>query len=212
MKRCATAALALVLPSFAHAYTLTVGAGPMDDQPSRFAEIDIGGSRFTEQQGTSTAKAAGETSTFGLKDMDSDTRLRTEDTLSQLGARKEGDHIIVSLPGDVLFDFDKSDIRADARPVLSKLASVLEAMPKVSVAIIGHTDSKGADDYNQRLSQDRAESVEVWLTDLGVASSFTTEGKGESSPVAPNALAAGSDNPEGRQKNRRVEFIIGGNP
>lgn len=64
----------------------------------------------------------------------------------------------------MLFDFDKSEIRADARPVLSKLASVIQAMPDVPVTIVGHTDSKGDDDYNQHLSQDRAASVEAWLT------------------------------------------------
>ncbi len=211
--RCAiAAAVAIALPSLAHGYTVSAGEGAMGDQPSRFQAIDIGSSRFAERPAASNAGKSGETSSFGLKDMDSTKRLRTEDTLSELGARREGERIIVSLSGDVLFDFDKSDIRADARPVLSKLASVLQAMPEVPVTIIGHTDAKGDDDYNQRLSQDRAASVEAWLADLGVASPFTAEGKGESAPVAPNTREDGSDNPEGRQKNRRVEFIIGGDP
>lgn len=210
MTRAAIAALFLILPSLAHGYTVSTGVGTLNDHPSRFEPIDIGGSRFLERTSASRTQDNGGASTFGLKNMDSATRTRTKDTLSQLGARREGDRIIVSLPGDVLFDFDKSDIRADARPVLSKLASVLEAMPQVSVTIIGHTDSKGDDDYNQRLSQDRAASVKAWLSNQGVTSSLSTEGKGEAFPVAPNTLANGSDNPEGRQKNRRVEFIIGG--
>lgn len=213
MRRAIAAALAVVLPSMAQGYTVSTGAGAMGEQPSRFEAIDIGASRFAGRPAASNADQGGETSSFGLmNDMDSATRLQTEDTLSELGARREGERIIVSLSGDVLFDFDKSAIRADARPVLSKLASVLQAMPDVPVTIVGHTDSRGSDDYNQRLSQDRADSVEAWLADLGVASSFTAEGRGESAPVAPNMREDGSDNAEGRQKNRRVEFIIGGNP
>lgn len=213
MKRAAiAAALLFVLPPIAQGYTVHTGIGSLNDQQSRFEPIDIGSSRFAERTTISNSQNNDGGSTFGLKNMDAATRLRTETTLSALGAKKEGDRILVSLPGDVLFDFDRSDIRVDARPVLARLASVLEAMPQASVTIVGHTDSKGDDDYNQRLSLNRAASVKAWLSGHGVASRLAIEGKGEASPVAPNTLADNSDNPEGRQKNRRVEFIIGEGP
>jgi outer membrane protein OmpA-like peptidoglycan-associated protein len=202
--------LVLAVPTTSWAYTVTVGAGSMEDHPSAFVEVDLGRSSFTERPIDSAASTASEGSSFGLVDMDSETRLATEQSLTALGAKKEGDKIVVTLPGDVLFDFDKYDIREDAQPVLSELAEVLSAMPGASVTIVGHTDSKGSDDYNQRLSEDRANSVQAWLADAGVPSPMTTIGEGEVSPVAPNEEADGSDNPDGRQQNRRVEFIIEG--
>lgn len=135
--------------------------------------------------------------------------MRTEAALSDLGARPEGGRIVVDLPSDILFDFDKADIRPDARPVLSKLAGVLSAMKESRVSIIGHTDSKGSDDYNDRLSNRRAISVKNWLSESGVTSEMTSEGKGERFPVALNNTADGMDDPKGRQLNRRVQFIIG---
>lgn len=110
--------------------------------------------------------------------MDSETRLATEKSLTTLGAKKEGNKIVVTLPGDVLFDFDKYDIREDARPVLSQLAEVLSVMPDASVTIVGHTDSMGSDDYNQSLSEDRAKSVQAWLADVDAPSPRPPAAKG----------------------------------
>lgn len=209
MIRAGLLAIALILPDAASAYTVTFGAGPVGDAPSRFAEHALAGSRFADRAQESGTDPVPQASSFGLKDMDSETRLKTETTLSELGARRQGNLIIVSLPSDVLFDFDKYDIRPDARPVLAQLSEVLLAMPDGPVEITGHTDAKGSDDYNQSLSERRADSVRNWLAGLGVDSvRMTTQGKGESMPVAPNAHADGSDDPEGRQKNRRVEFVI----
>lgn len=73
----------------------------------------------------------------------------------------------------------------------------------------GHTDAKGADDYNQTLSEKRARTVKDWLAAKGaVAASTPIQGWGERKPVAPNAKPDGSDDPQGRQKNRRVEVIL----
>jgi len=118
--------------------------------------------------------------------------------------------IHVDLPGDVLFDFDKVDIKPAAEDTLKKLAVVIRAKSKGVVQINGFTDSKGNDPHNQKLSEGRAASVKAWLTTSGGIStaSLTTKGFGKANPVAPNTRPDGSDNPEGRARNRRVEVII----
>lgn len=131
--------------------------------------------------------------------------------LSELGARETARGTVVSLPGDVLFDFDRWSIRADARPTLAKLAELIARSPGVPVVVEGHTDAKGSEAYNQRLSERRADSVADWLArQRGVdPARLGRRGLGESEPVAPNARADGSDDPAGRQRNRRVEVILG---
>lgn len=145
-----------------------------------------------------------------LSSMSSELREETTNLLTELNAEQQDDgSIIVALPGDVLFDFDKSDIRADARPVLDQLVTVLLNYSSPKVAISGHTDAKGSDDYNQALSERRATSVSAYLSEHGVDDdNLTTTGKGESEPVAPNEKPDGQDDSEGRQANRRVEFVI----
>lgn len=109
---------------------------------------------------------------------------------------------------DVFFDFDAATLRPDAAPALAEIATRLgkNANP---VVVEGHTDAKGADDYNQRLSEDRAAAVKTYLLGKGTAPErVTTVGWGERKPVAPNQKADGSDDPEGRQKNRRVEIVV----
>jgi outer membrane protein OmpA-like peptidoglycan-associated protein len=128
--------------------------------------------------------------------------------LKDLGARVQGREIKIDLAADVLFDFDKADLRAEARPALEKVAAVLKAHPKASAAIEGHTDGKGGDQYNQRLSDQRAKSVQRWLAANGVTTRMSARGFGKSRPVAPNTKPNGADDPEGRQKNRRVEITV----
>lgn len=117
--------------------------------------------------------------------------------------------IVIDLPSDVLFDFDKSTLRPDAIPVLGKAAQLIGAYPQAPVCINGHTDSKGSNDYNQALSLRRARAVAAQLQHAQPDRQWQVRGFGEERPVAPNALPDGSDNPEGRQRNRRVEIVIG---
>ena len=197
------------MPSMTLAYTVTLGADRAGNALSRFEQAEFPASRFAERPMASSFAEAGQKSSFTLTEMDSDLREKTLATLSRLGAREENGRIIITMSGDVLFDFDKTDIRTDARPVLAQIAEILVAMPTAPVEVIGHTDAKGSDDYNQDLSERRALSVRDWLVKQGVQDQkLTTSGEGESMPVAPNQNADLSDNPEGRQKNRRVEFII----
>ena len=128
--------------------------------------------------------------------------------LKDLGAKVTGQEIKISLAADVLFDFDKADLRPEAGAALQKVAAVVKSYPRASVLIEGHTDGKGGDDYNQRLSERRAGSVRQWLTANGVAAQMTIRGWGKTRPVAPNTLPNGADNPDGRQKNRRVEITV----
>jgi OOP family OmpA-OmpF porin len=104
---------------------------------------------------------------------------------------------------DVLFDFDKADIRPDAAGVLQQVVrSLNKRYAGRDIQVDGHTDAQGSDAYNDRLSVRRAESVERWLAGHGIAAGrISTHGYGESEPVATNATDAG------RQKNRRV--VIG---
>jgi outer membrane protein OmpA-like peptidoglycan-associated protein len=108
------------------------------------------------------------------------------------------------------FDFDKYVIKPEFRPILDEAANALKSRPNiVEVMIEGHTDSIGTDAYNQKLSEKRAEAVKKYLISKGIAPiQLKTVGFGESKPIAPNKLANGKDNPEGRSMNRRVEFEV----
>ena len=128
--------------------------------------------------------------------------------LEALGAAVEEKQIRIDLAADVLFDFDSADLRPEAGPALQKVGEVLAAYPGAVVLIEGHTDAKGSDSYNRKLSERRAKSVVKWLTRNGAANKMIAKGLGETSPVAPNEKPDGSDDPEGRQKNRRVAITV----
>ncbi|MCS4534662.1 OmpA family protein [Neisseria montereyensis] len=114
----------------------------------------------------------------------------------------------VNMSSDVLFDFDKADLKPDATAVLQQAAAIINEQGTGKITITGHTDSKGEEDYNIKLSVARAQSVKDWLAKNGVTKDMEVEGKGESLPIADNENADGSDNPEGRAQNRRVEIVI----
>jgi len=111
--------------------------------------------------------------------------------------------ITLSDAGDVLFEFDRSDLTPAARTELTALMPQLMAADVVSVKVVGHTDSKGSDAYNQSLSERRAASVVAFVLSQGVPTSkLSSEGRGESEPVDTN------DTDAGRAKNRRVEIHL----
>lgn len=116
--------------------------------------------------------------------------------------------ISVDLPADVLFDFDKATLRPDAEAPLDKAGELIKSYPQAPITVVGHTDSKGADDYNEALSRRRAETVANALQQR-TARTPQAEGRGEREPVAPNTLPDGRDDPQGRQSNRRVQILIG---
>jgi outer membrane protein OmpA-like peptidoglycan-associated protein len=120
---------------------------------------------------------------------------------------KPTDRGLVLTLGDVLFTTGRADLKLGVTDNLNKLVAFLDKYPDRSIAIHGYTDSMGSEDYNQRLSERRADSVKSYLTGQGIGSSrITASGKGRSDPVADNDSAAG------RQQNRRVEVIISNPP
>jgi outer membrane protein OmpA-like peptidoglycan-associated protein len=133
-----------------------------------------------------------------------------ESALKDLGAKVTAQEIRIELAADVLFDFDKHDLRPEAVPSLEKVAEVLRSRAGSPVTIEGHSDGKGSDAYNQPLSEKRAQAVREWLVKKGGASAagITTKGWGKSKPIVPNTRPDGSDDPDGRKKNRRVEITV----
>jgi outer membrane protein OmpA-like peptidoglycan-associated protein len=123
---------------------------------------------------------------------------------SILQTRDTARGLIISM-SDVLFDTGKYDLKPGAREKLAKVAGILLAYPGLNVQVGGYTDSKGGDEMNQKLSENRAGSVRDYLVQQGVGNdSVTAKGFGNSSPVASNDLATG------RQQNRRVELVVSG--
>ena len=112
------------------------------------------------------------------------------------------------IAADALFAFDRDELTPAAEEVLGELGPQL-AGAKGKVTVEGHTDSVGPDDYNRALSERRARAVRDWLAKHGFAPAATPiAGYGESKPIAGNTRPDGSDDPEGRQKNRRVEVVV----
>jgi outer membrane protein OmpA-like peptidoglycan-associated protein len=117
-----------------------------------------------------------------------------------------GEGIVVEFKNNILFGFDKSDLTADAKENLVKLVTVLNKYPDTDIAIYGHTDSKGSDEYNQRLSERRAKAVADYLKSNNIKGSrLTTKGFGETQPKVAG------DSEEAAAQNRRVEFAITAN-
>jgi outer membrane protein OmpA-like peptidoglycan-associated protein len=142
-----------------------------------------------------------------------DLNFRVEDMggkVQDLQVKETATEIHIELAADVLFDFDKANIKPQAAATLKQAADVIRDNAKGAVRIEGYTDAKGSDAYNQKLSEQRANAVKTWLISKeGLKKvTFNTSGFGAKKPVAPNTKPDGSDDPEGRQKNRRVEIIL----
>ncbi|QQL50413.1 OmpA family protein [Mucilaginibacter ginkgonis] len=130
------------------------------------------------------------------------------DTLRKLDACMQS--FVVGKPialKNILFDFGHADLRPESEKELNHLVGIMKDNPALKVELSAHTDSIGSDAYNLKLSQDRAQSCVNYITSKGIDESrIFARGYGRSRPVAPNSLPNGADNPEGRQKNRRLEF------
>jgi len=135
----------------------------------------------------------------------SDLRARLLQQLNAVLETHDSARGLIANMGDVLFETGKYELKPEARERLAKVSGILLAYPSLKIAIEGHTDAVGTDDYNQRLSEQRAESVRDYLVNQGVTGqSVTAQGFGKTQPIAAN------DSAEGRQRNRRVELVLSG--
>lgn len=132
-------------------------------------------------------------------------RARLLQQFSMILETRDTDRGLVVNMGDVLFDTGKFTLRPAAREKLARLAGIVLAYPKLVLEAEGHTDSIGGDEFNQKLSQQRAEAVRDYLVSQGVVDSqVSARGMGKTLPIASN------DTAQGRQQNRRVEIIVSG--
>lgn len=132
-----------------------------------------------------------------------EARLRQELQASGVSVTRQGDSIILNMPGNITFKTDASAISADFYPVLNSVAKVINEYEKTYVDIYGHTDSTGSASHNMQLSQRRADSVSSYLqTRQVLPSRILTKGMGQDYPIASNST------PEGRSQNRRVEIKL----
>lgn len=138
-----------------------------------------------------------------LKELETNITLDTIVVLEKLEKNK------IFVLNNIYFDLDSANIRADARPEMDRLVQLLKDNPEIKIELSSHTDSIQSNSYNMRLSQRRAESSVAYLVRNGIAPDrLVAKGYGEEKPVARNTNPNGTDNPEGRQRNRRTEFKI----
>jgi outer membrane protein OmpA-like peptidoglycan-associated protein len=129
-----------------------------------------------------------------------------KEVLGDAEVKRVGEGIVIEFKDKVLFGFDRSDLGSTAQANLTKLSNVLKKYPDTNIEIIGHTDDKGTDSYNQGLSERRANAAGAYLRSSGISSSrITTRGMGEADPKVAN------DSEANRAENRRVEFVITAN-
>jgi len=132
-------------------------------------------------------------------------RAQLLDQFNRILETRDTERGLVITMADVLFDTGKYEVRPNTREQLAKLSGILLAHPGLNLEVEGHTDSVGSEEFNQRLSEQRASTVREFLVDQGLASSsVTAKGFGKAMPVASNDTASG------RQKNRRVELVVSG--
>jgi len=179
-----------------------------DRQKAEQAKAEADQARQQAEQAQATAEAqqqAAEAQAHQAEQDKEQTRQRLMQQLNQvLETRETARGLIVNMP-DVLFDTGKYTLKPGARERLAKVAGILQAYPGLTVQVEGYTDSTGTPEFNQQLSEQRASSVRDYLVQQGVSTnSITSQGFGETQPVASNSTAAG------RQLNRRVDMVVTG--
>jgi outer membrane protein OmpA-like peptidoglycan-associated protein len=179
------------------------------EEATRVAQLEQQAARaLAEQAQLQTARleelrAEAETDAERARREATDARSRMENALGLVADTQQTARGIIVNLSDILFETGQATLRPQAREVLSRVAGVLLVAPAYALAIEGHTDSVGGDDYNQQLSERRASSVRDYLAEAQVSPDLMrTTGYGKTRPVATN------DTPDGRQRNRRVEVVV----
>jgi outer membrane protein OmpA-like peptidoglycan-associated protein len=132
-----------------------------------------------------------------------EAKLRAQLQGTGVSVTRNGNDLILNMPGNITFKTASADLNANFYKVLDSVTLVLKEFDKTLIDVEGHTDSDGSEEYNQRLSQDRANSVGSYLQSHGVNNQrIVMVGAGESRPIAPNTTA------DGKQQNRRVELKL----
>ncbi len=132
-----------------------------------------------------------------------EAKLREQLQGTGVSVTREGDNVILNMPGNVTFATNSADLNANFFSVLDSVVLVLNEYDKTLIEIVGHTDSTGAADFNQRLSERRAQSVATYLQSRELKTErMSILGMGKNQPIADNSM------PEGRQQNRRVELTL----
>lgn len=132
-----------------------------------------------------------------------EAKLRERLAGTGVSVTREGDEILLNMPGNITFETDRADLRPDFADVLNSVAIVLKEYDKTIIEVTGHTDSTGAEDYNQTLSERRSSSVGSYIVGQQINSQrVITQGFGETMPTADNTT------PAGREQNRRVELRL----
>ncbi|HRL98500.1 MAG TPA: OmpA family protein [Acidovorax sp.] len=183
---------------------------PMPEAPATTLRSHEPSGALTSSRPTTTLqRSAGPQTILREAEVPPDRLEKTRALLAELKAQPTPEQAIsIDLPADVLFDFDKADLRADAAPSLEKAAELVQSYATAPLTVRGHTDGKGTDAYNDALSLRRAEAVARVLYQQTTRQAHV-EGRGKREPVAPNTTPDGRDDPQGRQLNRRVQILIG---
>lgn len=206
-----------ISPVFLLATAVTLSA--CADDPNRRAKIGaavgavtgaVVGHQVNDEEGRYVGAALGALAGAGvgrymdqqhaeLQERLADERAREELYITRMG----GDALRVGVASDYSFEIDSAELSFDAQATFDKIANVFKDYDKTAVHVVGHTDSTGSDEYNQKLSERRASAVAKYLSSQGVTSMrIVTWGRGEREPIA------GNDTKAGRTRNRRVDIVI----
>ncbi len=173
-------------------------ASKLESDAARRAALDEQARLEAERTAAVAGRQQAEKDTQALRD-------KLKDQLNAVLATRDTARGLIVNMSDVLFDFNQSTLKSEAREKLAKISGIFVAYPSLHFSVEGHTDSVGTDDYNQKLSERRADSVRDYLTSNGIGqTSVDALGLGKADPVASNDTAAG------RQQNRRVELVVSG--
>ena len=174
------------------------------DAERQRAEEAAAAARAAQQQAELSAQQAQQTAQQAQQNADQ-VRERLRQQLSQVLQTTETARGLIVNMSDVLFDFNKYTIKPEAREKLAKVSGILLAYPGLKLQVEGYTDNIGSEEYNQKLSEQRADSVRDYLVQQSVAdANVTAQGYGKRDPVADNSTN------DGRAQNRRVELVVSG--